>query len=267
MFVLQSQNSQDSAVRLGAVALWKGRSSCRLAAFRHGTSQGWILPPAFPRFSCFLMFFFKASVLEWLPTFPHSYWNPFPGMRNRMVDQRAAGQSQKHPPQRERLELWVFDATYLYIYIYYIYIGFFLAETDCTTSTMTSLLAALVVAPTVDQFSGVFSLCYQYSLRSLLLLKIARNWWELGSLHCSNPSRQGPWPEIIFMEHEALTRLWQSQSSNHVLGSSTSGLNKVQFKAGCLLVAPLFVSRIESCKTVQENESQTELSRSSLEHW
>lgn len=121
MFVLQSQNSQDSAVRLGAVALWKGRSSCRLAAFRHGTSQGWILPPAFPRFSCFLMFFFKASVLEWLPTFPHSYWNPFPGMRNRMVDQRAAGQSQKHPPQRERLELWVFDATYLYVYILHIY--------------------------------------------------------------------------------------------------------------------------------------------------
>ena len=35
---------------------------------------------------------------------------------------------------------------------------------------MTSLLTALVVAPAVDQFSGVFSLCYQYSLRSLLLL-------------------------------------------------------------------------------------------------
>ena len=33
IFVWHSQNSPDSAVRLGAVALWKGRSSCRLAAF------------------------------------------------------------------------------------------------------------------------------------------------------------------------------------------------------------------------------------------
>lgn len=36
-----------------------------------------------------------------------------PRMWNRLVDQRAAGQSQKYPPQRERLELWVFGATYL----------------------------------------------------------------------------------------------------------------------------------------------------------
>lgn len=42
-------------------------------------------------------------------------------------------------------------------------------------------------------FQVFLLLYYQYSLGSVLLLKIARNWWELGSLHCSNPSRRGLW--------------------------------------------------------------------------
>ena len=214
MFVLQSQNSQDSAVRLGAVALWKGRSSCRLAAFRHGTSQGWILPPAFPRFSCFLCFFsrllFSSDYQHFLTPIGILFLGCETGWlisvqldKARNILLREKGWNYGFSVQHTYIYIYL----YIYIFIFYIYIGFFLAENDCTTSTMTSLLAALVVAPTVDQFSGVFSLCYQYSLRSLLLLKIARNWWELGSLHRSNPSRQGPWPEIIFMEHEALTRL------------------------------------------------------------